>query len=1067
MKKITALFITLSFVISSVLSFVSFAEEKPVFSESFENGIASWKLNKDEFKGNFIVEEGSASDGKKSLKINDNNADTTMYITSDTFDAAPGTEYTVCYDAFVNEGKGLKLYLQFKDAGGKTLYSKSMYASGSAWKTFTVKHTAPEGTAKGCFVIWAQDKDLGVCSFDNIKIFKGGVSSVITPSVPVKSGDIVFADDFENGSGKWVALSKTSNGETTRIDNMKANEGKGALHVIDKDTETAYGIRTKTNIPATENTAYTVSADIFNVEGMAAKIFVLYLDKDGNRILNKSAGATGTGKWERVSLTETAPQGTVAIQIHLTGARASTGETFIDNFKITVGEKLVETKEAALSKKLSALKPGETYEMEDGVYTDLAVILSEKGTSDKPITIKAKNPGKVVFKGTSNFQVKGSYYILDGLKFEECTNKNLVYFDVSSKNCQLKNSAFINCDSKTGSQFQVQLRGEAITVSSCYFSGKSTVGQFIECARSESKKEVGAKHKIENCYFGNIKLQSGNGYEAVRLGLSQTCFDDYSVILEKCFFYMCNGEGEPISVKGNGTSIRYNTFYNNQGAIVLRHGDDCKVYGNLFIGGENTSRVTGVRITGERQKVYNNYFYNLPPQSTTFMFSNGNPYEGIENHWYYPVVDADVHNNTFIGGDKTVIIGKYSPSKEPSSNLIMAPQGKFYNNAIITYTGENEIIKNGDNNHKIQFENNFVYGKELGYNGDLKGISYGKFNHTKIGKYITFDNGIGADITEVDKAPKSPYDIICDWVKKDLYDTGIMKFEPVEGDPFNTEFDSEALIPKGDKVNVVINGFLKEFDVEPQLINSRTMVPMRAIFEEFGADVLWDEKTATATATSSSASVKITENSDIAYVDGKETKLDSPAIIINGRFLVPLRFISESFGADVKWADETQTAIISYVVKITSGKFDKVERTVKHNIENALSVKSSLQSGDDGSNTIDYIYDGETGTRWAFKKTASGDDGYGIFDLGESKTIDSVYLGFYTADKRTYNFSVYVSEDNKTYTPVKEKLFSTVKTAEMEKFDLGGAKGRYVKIVGHGNSANEWNNITELVFTGK
>lgn len=121
---------------------------------------------------------------------------------------------------------------------------------------------------------------------------------------------------------------------------------------------------------------------------------------------------------------------------------------------------------------------------------------------------------------------------------------------------------------------------------------------------------------------------------------------------------------------------------------------------------------------------------------------------------------------------------------------------------------------------------------------------------------------------------------------------------------------------------VQINGQIIDFTdangnvVEPQIINSRTMVPLRKIFEELGAEVLWEDSTKTCTGKLNAKEVKLTIDSDVAYVrdtssaEFAEVKLDSPAVIVDDRTLVPLRFISESLGKEVGWDGSTQTAII-------------------------------------------------------------------------------------------------------------------------------------------------------------
>ena len=120
----------------------------------------------------------------------------------------------------------------------------------------------------------------------------------------------------------------------------------------------------------------------------------------------------------------------------------------------------------------------------------------------------------------------------------------------------------------------------------------------------------------------------------------------------------------------------------------------------------------------------------------------------------------------------------------------------------------------------------------------------------------------------------------------------------------------ENLIPikilEKDKAPVVeINGVPLKSDVAPVLVNGRTLVPMRAIFEALGATISYDEINVTATAevreNGQKRTVTIKNNDNIAIVNGKETKLDVPAKIYDGRFLVPIRFVSENLGASVRW----------------------------------------------------------------------------------------------------------------------------------------------------------------------
>ena len=108
-------------------------------------------------------------------------------------------------------------------------------------------------------------------------------------------------------------------------------------------------------------------------------------------------------------------------------------------------------------------------------------------------------------------------------------------------------------------------------------------------------------------------------------------------------------------------------------------------------------------------------------------------------------------------------------------------------------------------------------------------------------------------------------------------------------------------------IKVRLGGELIKFDVQPQLINNRTMVPLRAIFEALGATVDWNGDTQTVTSTKDKTTISLTINNPTMYVNGAAVTLDSPACLVGGRTLVPVRAISEAFGVEVKWEESTTT----------------------------------------------------------------------------------------------------------------------------------------------------------------
>jgi len=113
------------------------------------------------------------------------------------------------------------------------------------------------------------------------------------------------------------------------------------------------------------------------------------------------------------------------------------------------------------------------------------------------------------------------------------------------------------------------------------------------------------------------------------------------------------------------------------------------------------------------------------------------------------------------------------------------------------------------------------------------------------------------------------------------------------------------------KIGVRLNGELIDFENKPVIINDRTMVPFREIFEYFEAEVEWDGKDRSVTAKREGKTVYLTIGSEDAKIDGEATKLDSPPIIIDSRTYVPLRFIAEGLDAGVSWNSQTWVASIS------------------------------------------------------------------------------------------------------------------------------------------------------------
>lgn len=118
------------------------------------------------------------------------------------------------------------------------------------------------------------------------------------------------------------------------------------------------------------------------------------------------------------------------------------------------------------------------------------------------------------------------------------------------------------------------------------------------------------------------------------------------------------------------------------------------------------------------------------------------------------------------------------------------------------------------------------------------------------------------------------------------------------------------IINTTNEIWVLIDNERVLFDQQPIIKQDRTLVPMRAIFEKLGAKVDWDDSTKTAIAEKNGIVIKIQIDNNIMKKGEEDIVLDVPAQLLNSRTLVPIRAISEAFGCKVDWLGEARTVTI-------------------------------------------------------------------------------------------------------------------------------------------------------------
>lgn len=144
--------------------------------------------------------------------------------------------------------------------------------------------------------------------------------------------------------------------------------------------------------------------------------------------------------------------------------------------------------------------------------------------------------------------------------------------------------------------------------------------------------------------------------------------------------------------------------------------------------------------------------------------------------------------------------------------------------------------------------------------------------------------------------------------------------------PTSTTVETTPTVSKNETTNYIIlqvdnplmnaNGKPEAIDAgigtTPIVYNGRTLVPIRAIVEKMGGTVGWDGATSSITLTYKSTTIKLVVDSTTATVNGATKTLDVAPMVLNGRTLLPIRFITENFGGEVGWEDRTSTITLKY-----------------------------------------------------------------------------------------------------------------------------------------------------------
>jgi poly(beta-D-mannuronate) lyase len=320
-------------------------------------------------------------------------------------------------------------------------------------------------------------------------------------------------------------------------------------------------------------------------------------------------------------------------------------------------------------------KPGDVVVLAAGEWHDADLRLDGDGVADQPITIRAEEPGKTIFTGASRVRLGGAHLVVSGLHLKNLTGAKADCFEfrIDSKrranHCRVTDCAFTeepDFAAKESENRWIGIYGEGNQIDRCTIEGKKNKGATLVVWLGEL--DTGG-HRILRNHFRERPRLGKNGGETIRVGDSKSSMMTASCLVEGNVFFHCDGETECISNKSCGNTYRGNWFLETQGTLTLRHGNDCLVEGNYFLG-KGRSQTGGIRVIGERHRVIGNHLRELEGDGfrAAICLVNGIP-DSPENG-YLRVVGAEIRENTVVDCKESIVLA-YNDVEEAT----MVPKG--------------------------------------------------------------------------------------------------------------------------------------------------------------------------------------------------------------------------------------------------------------------------------------------------------------------------------------------------------------------------------------------------------
>ncbi len=357
---------------------------------------------------------------------------------------------------------------------------------------------------------------------------------------------------------------------------------------------------------------------------------------------------------------------------------------------------------------VETLQPGDEIVLANGVWTDTELKFYGKGTAEKPIILRVQEKGKVFLEGQSNIRIGGAYMHVEGLVFRNGHTPSgaVIAFrkdkEMPCNNCRVTECVIddYNPSERFDSDYWVEIYGKNNRFDHNYLVGKRNRGVTL-AVRMKTEADRENHHRIDHNYFGYHPILGSNGGETLRVGTSHYSLSNSNTTVEDNYFEHCNGELEIISSKSCQNTFRNNTFYECQGTLTMRHGNETLVENNYFFANRKAN-TGGIRIINESQTVRNNYLQGITGHRFrgTLVVMNGVPNSPLNR--YFQVKNSEASNNLVIDCDHIQLCAGSDEERSATPIDTKMTNNIFYN------TKKDDVFTVYDDISGIEFDGNLL-----------------------------------------------------------------------------------------------------------------------------------------------------------------------------------------------------------------------------------------------------------------------------------------------------------------------------------------------------------------------